>query len=165
MKYGKKIETFSASRRREKWNEPRRMKNPYRAEEYDFTTIIPRARSCYSENYGAGWIRMRRFFESRIGQQWNKVWSEFCGKATVWWMTRDTIGQGYGHAMVHLRVHIRGGVVCRPSSYYGEEPLHFDDRRALFVHPRTGQLCGAKTHARKQKRALRKNWYAAPIQS
>jgi len=164
MNYGKKIETYSCRSDRGKWNEPRRMRNPRRAEEYDFTTTVPRAKSHWSINYGAGWRQIHRFFESRIGQQWNKVWAEFCGKASVWWMPRDTIGNGYSYAMICTNAYIQGGVVCGFNPYSGAQPLDFD-RGALFVHPRTGQLCGAKTHARKQKRALRKDWQSAPIQS
>jgi len=61
-------------------------------------TIVPRVKSSWSINYGAGWRQIHRFFESRIGQQWSKVWAEFCGKASVWWMPRDTIGNGDCHA-------------------------------------------------------------------
>lgn len=164
MKYGKKIETYSLCHGRWDTNSPKRMNNPLRAEQYDFTTRIPQYRSRMNVNFGGGWRQIHRFFESRIGQQWNKVWAEFCGKASVWWMPRDTIGNGYSYAMICTNAYIQGGVVCGFNPYSGAQPLDFN-RGALFVHPRTGQLCGAKTHARKQKRALRKDWQSAPIQS
>lgn len=155
MKYGKKIQPRSMGRHTWERRGERRRKNPLRAERYDFTTIerMPRTGSMN----GTGYRHATRFFESRIGQAWTKVLAEFHAKGTKLPRRWDVAG------MVDTQAKIVGGVVLLFRPCAGFVPAKFDSRYAdLFVHPRTGQLCGAKSHARKQAKALRTSGWMRP---
>lgn len=154
MKYNKRIQPKAHKKRDYSYGKSngRRSNNPRRLEE--LPTFAPMNRTYGGHGYGCVWLQVQRFFESRIGQQWYKVWSEFCERCNVEWVRREV-----WRYMVYQNVEIIGGVVCHLHTTYGfSVPLEFGRSRALFVHPRTGQLCGQKSHARKQAKRLGAHW-------
>ena len=152
MKYSKKIALTSAGKHR-RYNETpgplRRMSNPLRTERLDLTTRVPFVRT--REKSARFYCQVRRFFESRIGSSWDKVWSEFCEKC----QDREHRRWALQYVVMSNEVEIRAGVVVLFHPRIANYAASFDRYGDLFVHPRTGQLCGPKSHARSQKKRMR----------
>lgn len=96
---------------------------------------------------------LRRFLRSKVGQPWDRVYSELCRRLDSNSLTgRHVLSHVWDYVEPH--VELIDGIPCRKSGGRCGEPLNNYWRDNLYVHPETGILCfaGEKRRKRRQRK-------------